>query len=69
MLSDGTFNAAQMLEGENEDEDMGDVASPEQMAMRGKGGKQPGKKKKSGAPAAGSGLGQRKVFNNFMNEN
>ena len=39
MLSDGTFNAAQMLEGENEDEDMGDVASPEQMAMRGKGGK------------------------------
>lgn len=39
MLSDGTFNAAQMLEGENEDEDMGDVASPEQMAMRGKAGK------------------------------
>jgi hypothetical protein len=40
------------------------------MAMRGKGGKQPVKKKRSGGAGAGSGLGQqRKVFNNFMNEN
>jgi len=69
MINDGTFNAAQMMEGENEEDDMGDVASPEQMAMRGKGGKQPVNKKRSGGAGAGSGLGQRKVFNNFMNEN
>lgn len=71
MLNEGNFNAAQMLEGENEDEDnLGDVASPETMVnSRGKAGKQQVKKKKSGSTAGGSGLGQRKVFNNYMNEN
>lgn len=40
MLNEGSFNAAQMLGGEEEDDDnLGDVASPETMVGRGKAGK------------------------------
>jgi hypothetical protein len=62
MVNDPNF--ANILTGVDSDEDLGDVASPETMAGRGKSKGAAAKKKKK--PSAGSGLGQRKVINNYV---
>ena len=64
-MNDPNFNAANILSGADSDEDLGDVASPQEMAARGK-SRGAAKKKKKPAPV---GLGQRKVINNYVGQN
>ena len=64
-INDPNFNAANILSGADSDEDLGDVASPETMAGRSK-SKGAAAKKKKKPTAGGSGLGQRKVINNYV---